>query len=137
MILKSEVEDKEIEVEFIYDYKYLIRCVLVPDLRYDFFEDAFYLTMDQISFGDITGRSYEFMFDSDHVFMLYEVAAFAEEKGNAYLSTVFIPEKKLWMIIGDGDLDVSKTLHIIKEIIYDNKNVGVSLVAEIRNEDNL
>jgi len=137
IILKSEAENNTAEIEFIYDFKYKIGCWLWPDYDNDIFESAFCDLIEKLSFGDLTGRSFEFKFGNDDVYLLYELADFNTEYGNAYMVNIFLPDKKLVLLMTGYDIDVMESIKIIKKVVYNNERIDFKLVGEIKKEDNL
>lgn len=137
IILKSEAQNNTAEIEFIYDFKNKIGCWLWPEYGNDIFESVYYELIEKLSFGDLTGRSYEFKFGNDNVYMLYELADFNTEHGNAYGINAFLPEKKLILLMTGYDIDVMESIKIIKKVVYNDERVDFTLVGEIRKEDNL
>jgi len=137
IMLKSESENNTAEVEFIYELKYKIGCWLWPDYANDIFEFAYFDIIEKLSFGDLTGRSFEFKFGNDNVYLLYELADFNTKHGNAYGINAFLPEKKLILLMTGYDIDVMESIKIIKKVVYNDERIDFKLVGEIRKEDNL
>jgi len=130
IILGSSQQENYVKVEILYDRNYLIGCYLVPTMDYDFFLSTYLTLVEKIDFGDLAGRYYNFMFENDIVFMLYEIEDFYTESGIQYLMTAFFPEKKLYLIISGSDLDVAKSISIIKIMVYNNKDIDVYLISD-------
>ncbi|UCE64947.1 MAG: hypothetical protein JSU85_08660 [Candidatus Zixiibacteriota bacterium] len=137
IITESDLQENLLEVKFIYEYKYVLTCLLMDNVHPDYYTDTFYNFIENISFGDLTGRSYHFKFNSDDVYILYEIADMNTEDGNHYAVNAFLPDKKLVLFISGIDLDVMKTINVIREIVYNDVEKGISLVGEKRKEDKL
>jgi len=135
IILDSSLHDSFASVEFLYNYNYLIACYLVPNKDYEFFVSTYLTLIDTIVFGDLAGRSFRFRFGSDTVFMLFEIENYYTKLGSQYLITVFIPEKKVYLIMTGSDLDVSKAIELIRTLIYKNENISVELIDETATAD--
>ena len=130
IFLLDDIDSSSALVEFLYKYKYRVGIILAPRQSELDLEVMYFDMIELTNLGDLGARTYQFKSGPDLMYLLFEFGGINEFNELQYMISAVIPQRKLTVLMTGSDMDVPKSLDIIRMILYNDPSVKMDLIRQ-------